>query len=343
MPLDSAEIERRVLALRSSQSERVAQVAGAQGALTARNIYVHPLSDAADSAIETIENTEERFKLGLDAIDLRTRGFGPKELVLITGFAHAGKTQLINTAILHNRNKRVLFFSMDDPAEMILLKLVCMKEGVDAETLEQRIREGDHKSKLALKQAATHVFDKLIVVDDSLGLQGMDRAIEEATRLWGYNPECVVIDYLASMRGTAGTLEDDGIKSKVADLKRWVKDKPFPTIVLHQNTRSRGGPGEPITMMSGGYGGEAEATFVLGVRRKRDATDLDDRMRDVHRDTITIHLVKNKRPPGKLSHPDGIDFYMAPSTGLIRPLGDGDIPIPRHNLHTAQEGLRAAA
>lgn len=300
---------------------------------TAGYRYVRPLSSAADAALEAIENVSERFMLGLDEIDLRTRGLGAKELTLVTGFSHSGKTQLINTAILHNRDKRVLFFSMDDPAEMILIKLVCMLTDTDAVSLEKSLRDHVEGARLKFRQAATHTFGNLIVVDESLSLAAMDKAIAEATDAWGgHPPHAVIIDYVASIQGE-DSKEDDGIKRKVAALKRWCKDKPFTTIAVHQNSRSNGSPGEPITMLSGGYGGEDAATFIIGVRRKKDWKELDEFARRQHEGTVTLHLVKNKRPPGKLTAPEGIDFEMNPETGLIR--------VRRERLTTAEEALAA--
>lgn len=328
--------------MNGAAEDRVEAVAVEQRDRAAIYKYVRPLSDSYVNVLDAIENTERRFMLGLHDIDIRTRGFGPKELVLVTGFSHAGKTQLVNTTILNNKDRRILFFSMDDPAEMILIKLVCMHEGVDAESLERSIAAGDERSKLILKQAATQVFDKLVIVDESLGLAAMDRAIREATEYWGgFGPEIVIIDYLGSMQSDGADDGDGGIKRKAQALKQWVKDKDFPTMVLHQNTRSNGGPGKPVTLTSGGFGGEAEATFVLGVRRKRDDLDLDEFLRQREENTVTLHLVKNKRPPGKKTGPDGIDFYMNPDTGLIRQLRDSDRPAPTQGLTSAKDALAA--
>lgn len=297
----------------------------AEEATTSRYEYVKPLAAAAEGVLEAMENSDDRFRLGLAEVDVLTRGFGPKELICITGFSHAGKTQLINTAILNNADKRVLFFSMDDPAEMILLKLVCMSEGISAEVMEQRVRNHDNSAKLMLRQAASGTLANLIVIDSSLGLAAMTKAIAEATHYWGVPPDAVVIDYLASMAGDGhNDDEDGGVRAKVAGLKRWVKDKPFPTLVVHQQTRSKGGPGQPVTITSGAYGGEAEATILVGIRRKRDDEKLDQWERDQHRDTITLHVVKNKRPPARITHPQGIDFRMDPDTGLIRGMSSSE-------------------
>lgn len=331
--LTEEEILERKAALVASVEARQSVAEGAAVERTAGYKYVRPLSAAADAALEAIENNDERFMLGLAPLDMRTRGFGAKELVFVIGFSHSGKTQLVNTMILNNRAKRVLFFSMDDPAEMILVKLVCMLHDIDAESLERRIQGHDAEARRWVRDAAVHEFRHLSVVDDSLSLANMDKAIDEYTHLHGEPPQAVIIDYLSSMQAQQGEGEDDGIKRKAAALKRWCKDKPFPTIVIHQNSRSNGAPGEPITLLSMGYGGEDVATFVIGVRRKKDWKDLDEHVRASHHSTCTLHLVKNKRPPGKLTAPDGLDFEMNSRTGLIR--------VQREGLETAEQALAA--
>jgi len=291
--------------------------------------YVRPFSTTYSEVLDGLQSTDHRFRLGIGPIDMLTRGFGPKELVYFTGFSHSGKTQLVNTAILNNIDKRILFFSMDDPAEMILLKLTCMYAGLPADELERLIHSGDEAATATLKRAACEIFKNLIVVDDSLGISAMDQAIEEATRLWGAAPELVILDYLELMQGDS--VSDDAnanVKRKSQSLKKWVKDKLWPTIVVHQATRSGGAPGQPISMTSMAYGGEAEGTIVIGVRRKRDNKDLDAWERQQHKDTVTIHVVKNKRPPAKVTKPDGIDLYLDPETGLIRAARPGDSVAP---------------
>jgi replicative DNA helicase len=310
--------------------------------------YVRPFHSTYGSIMEALENPDSRIMLGLPAIDVMTRGFGAKELVFISGFAHSGKTQIVNTMIKENLDKRILFFSMDDPAEMILLKLACMTAGYSADVLERRIRQGDETAKVELKTAAVDTFKNLIVVDESLGLSAMTKAVREATTYWGAPPECIIIDYLELMQGNS--FSDDAsanVKAKSQSLKRWVKDQDAPVIVVHQATRSKGAPGQAITMMSMAYGGEQEATMVIGVRRKRDDEKLDSFERQRVQDTLTLHLAKNKRPPARVTAPEGIDFYMDPDTGLVRPLRDNDIrsgqmTIDDGTITKADDALRLA-
>lgn len=64
-----------------------------------------------------------------------------------------------------------------------------------------------------------------------------------------------------------------------------------------------------------------EAIFVLEVFRKREDQDLDAWDRQQHENTVTVSVVKNKRPPCKTGE---TDLFMDPQTGVIRPLQPSD-------------------
>lgn len=279
--------------------------------------HLHFPPEQAETLLESLA-VEDGIDLGLPEIDLRTRGFRPKDLVVITGFAHAGKTQLVNTMVVNNLDKRILFFSLDDPAEMILAKLVAMLNGMSSVELERRVRAGDAEARAIVRDVAANQLRNLIVVDTSMGIPTMQEAIAEATDHWNALPHAVVIDFLELVPGD-GRSDDQAanVKSKSRAMKAFANQLAWPTIVLHQGTRSNAKPGSPITLVSAAFGGEQEATILLGVRRKRDFADLEASERNAHLDTVTIHLVKNKRPGGKLTHHDGIDFRMDQETGLI--------------------------
>ena len=343
--MTAEEIQQKLAMVRSTHLDVVANEQGSDPQFR----YVRPFHSTYGSIVDALENPDSRIMLGLPAIDVLTRGFGPKELIMVSGFAHSGKTQLINTMISQNLDKRILFFSMDDPAEMILMKLTCMTSGYSADVLERRIRQGDEEAKVTLKTAAVDTFQNLIVVDESLGLSAMSKAVKEATAYWGAAPECIIIDYLELMQGNS--FSDDAsanVKAKSQALKRWVKDQDAPVVVVHQATRSKGAPGQAITMLSMAYGGEQEATMVIGVRRKRDDQSLDSFERQCQQDSVTLHLAKNKRPPARVTAPEGIDFFMDPDTGLIRPLRESDLrgqqamPVDDGTTTKAADALRIA-
>jgi hypothetical protein len=67
------------------------------------------------------------------------------------------------------------------------------------------------------------------------------------------------------------------------------------------------------------YAGDAEATQVIGVSRRRDDTDLNADELAVVADQITVNVDKNKRPPCKKGV---VEFHLDSNTGRIMSLDD---------------------
>ncbi len=339
----SEEMQARLDALRSG-GELSASEASTDVSLPAT--LLRQPNSICDSLISALR-VEDGIGTGLGEIDTRTRGFRPTDLVIVTGFAHSGKTQLVNTMILRNPDKRVLFISLDDPAEMILAKLVAMHEGIGAEVIERRLREGDDAVEALIRKVSEEHLSSLRIVDENIGIPRMQQVVEEASEDWGERPHAVVIDYIEMMSGDGRY--DDGltnVRSKTQALKKWAKHADFPIVALHQGTRTNAKPGHPITMLSLAFAGEQEGTIIIGVRRKRDNADLDGYERNTHQHTVTLHIVKNKRPGGRCTAYDGVDYYMDEATGLIRELRNGDLLATRTNevraVDTASEAAQHA-
>lgn len=280
---------------------------------TNRYRFVRPLSEAADSLIDFMQNSDGRLMLGLPEIDLLTRGFGPGELIYITGYTHSGKTQVALTAIVNNRDRRFVVFTMDEPVELVLTKLVCARTGSNAERLEERIKANDAEAIARVRRIAAEDFSNVIVIDQSMTLDKMSAAIKEAEDYWGAPVDCAMIDYLELM----GNAEGVDVEEASQKLKGWVMSHDFPTICLHQGSRGNSAGGQRLTLRSMKYAGEQEAIMVLGVRRKRDDEDLDDYERLREANTVEISILKNKRPPSKIGEST---FYMEPASGLVLPL-----------------------
>lgn len=269
--------------------------------------YIKPLSDAADSWLDFTTNPEGRYRLGLDEIDIMTRGFGRGELVFITGKPFSGKTQVVLNAIANNPEARTLIYTLDEPRELVFAKLAALTTGINSDELERRVRAGDAFAVDAVRKVAIERIPSLFIVDDSLTLGQMTDAKNEATIAWGAPPDLVVIDYLELLPG-------EGVDQKAQGLKRWCKNADVPVICLHQASRGSSERGKPGGMDAMRFGGTAEATFVIEVFRKREDEDLDPHERRYHQDTVTINLAKCKRPPGKVGMHD---FHMDEETGLI--------------------------
>lgn len=278
-----------------------------------------PIVDLADHANNLIESLGQGdgIKLGLGTIDVLTRGFRPTDLVMVVGFSHQGKTQVTLNLILNNPDKRILFVTLDDPPEMILCKLVAMQIGWTAEHIEEKVRAGDEQTIELVRKCANEVFSNLVLHDERVAVEQLDSLVAEAERKLGGTLDCIIIDYLDLLKGIHVDDEFSGTKKKADAIKGWATHQAFPTICLHQTTRSGGRPGQPITISSMAFSGEQQSTIILGVRRKKDDLSLEWQERQAENDTVTLHIVKNKRPGGRLTPYGGITFHMDQDTGRI--------------------------
>ena len=299
-----------------------------------------PLSEAADSFVRWAQSPQERVHLGISRIDKELRGIAPGEIAMMLGFAHGGKTLLLLHALRNNRDKHIAMFIPDEPRQLVLTKLTCMHHGIDARELEARVASDDQEAIELLRRTAEEDFPNLAVFDQPLTSSDMERAYGEVCDVWGQVPELVVVDYLDLVE--AG----ETVPDKATFLKGFGRRHDVPILVLHQTSRHAGADGAKLTMSSGSFGGEQQATSIIGVRRKKyqiahEMNELiekldrshSERAQDrleflrheqrVHEHTVTVSLLKNKRPAGQLV--DDIDFELDPATGRLREL-DGELP-----------------
>lgn len=320
--------------------------------------HYKPLADAANDFVTQARTlrTGERIYTGIEVFDDAMRGLAPKELMVVQGFAHSGKT-LVTTAIIeHNRDRRVVLFTADEDRVLVLVKLTSLVTGVSAETLERRIADGDTETENLVRRVAATDFPNLAVFDQESDLRSMTNSIGEVTEAWGAKPDLVIFDYLDLLSVGEG---EGNTPTKMNAIKAWGKKQSVPLIVLHQASRTKGADGAEMTLTSGAYGGEQQATFIVGVRRKKSfykgiitefeakiasSANPSEAMRATleeakynytqHLDTLTVNLVKNKRPPGRLV--DDVDFTLEMNTGRL-------LPYEGKAMHTRTSNVGAAA
>lgn len=324
--------------------------------------YYRPLSEAADEFIRFAQTPEKRVKIGIPQFDDVIRGVAPGELCLINGFAHSGKTVLATEILLANKKNPIVLFTPDETRPAVLTKLAAATTGVGAEELERRIYKQDETARQLLIDVASE-YQHLAVYDENVTLHQMDVMLEEAQNAFNDPIKAVVFDYAEQLNEAIDT------KAKLDALKRWGKDQNVALIVLHQTSRTAGAGGKQLGIDSGSYGGEQQATFLLVVRRKinffRDRlVELEyklanssnpqaqqrytDQIAEIisveiprHMDTVSVGLVKNKRPPMTLV--DEIDFTIDKDTGRLFYTGKSEsIPIQNDlNIkgHSARELL----
>jgi hypothetical protein len=300
-----------------------------------------PLTEAVHSFVRWAQTPYERIHLGLPRIDDELRGIAPGELAMMLGYAHGGKTLLLLHCLQQNRDKHIAMFIPDEPRQLILTKLTCMHHGIDARELERRVAVDDTAAIDLLRQTAEEDFPNLAVFDQPLNAADMERGYSEVCDAWGQLPDLLVVDYLDLVE--AG----DTVPAKATFLKSFGRRHDIPLLILHQTSRHAGADGNKLTMSSGAFGGEQQATSIIGVRRKKysimseineltfkldrahsqSAADRLESLRydaRIHEYTMTVSLLKNKRPAGQLV--DDIDFEINLATGQLSPLLNGELP-----------------
>lgn len=314
--------------------------------------YLHyrPLVDAAKAFVREAQD-QRRIYTGTPEFDDEMRGIGSGHLCVVTGYSHSGKNVWVNKLLRYNKSKRVAFFGPDEPATLVLSKLASVESGVAARELEQRVAENDHDAIKLLRDTALIDFPNLIVFDKPLTAEVMRSGLDEARSVWGAKEDLIIIDYVDLLQ--AG----ETVQAKFDFIKGFGSREEVPIIAIHQTSRGAGAEGRKMTISSGNYGGEQHATFMVGVRRKKSALlaereellvrvakgsetaeerldEVNEQLR-IHQYTITVNLVKNKRPGGGLV--DDIDLELDTDTGR---LFDLDGHYPQQYLAEQQELIR---
>ena len=318
-----------------------------------QNKFYEPLSRAADDYVHWAQSPNDRVYLGFKELDEQMRGIAPSEMCIINGYSHSGKTLFLLQILMANKDKSVIYFCPDEPRTLTLIKLACVTNGVDANDLEKRIAGGDKQAINLLKETATEYFPNLAVFDQMMTLNDMEKALGEVRELWG-QPALMVFDYLELLQGGG-----EDVPSKANTIKAFGKRHNIPLLVLHQTSRSAGADGRKMTISSGAYGGEQQATHIIGVRRKKfeieaNIRDIEERLERsnqterllerldslrydlrIHGDTLTVNLVKCKRPSSVLL--DDMDFEIEYGTGRLNRLPNQVLPWKVQEEYTHQE------
>jgi len=299
--------------------------------------HYRPLRDAADEFISWARSPHDRVYTGIRELDEAMRGTAPGEVTLVQGFTHSGKTLVITEMILNNPDTLIVLFTPDETRPLVLTKLTSALHGVGAEELEQRIQQDDALARDMLISTAER-YCKLAIFDESVSVVDMDNMMDEVIAVYGERPKAVIFDYAELLEGP------DDVKAKMTALKAWGKRQRVAMFVLHQTSRTSGSGGKKMNIDSGSFGGEQQATHVVGVRRKKymhmamlalledkianssnpkSIEEYKSRVRQIETvdlprdmDTVTVSLVKNKRPPCRLV--DDIDYKIDLGTGRVR-------------------------
>ncbi len=232
--LDQA--ESKIFAIAEQQKNRTTQ-SGPQ--------LIKPLLAKTIQKIDELYHSNEALtgmSTGFTDLDKRTSGLQGGSLVIVAARPSMGKTtfamNLVESAIF-NTKLPALVFSMEMPAEQLLLRMLSSIGGVD----QGRVRSGklEDEDWPRLTSAITQLNEKLLYIDDSAALPPSElrSRARRIARDHGGKMGLIMVDYLQLMRVPG---YDNNRVNEVAEisrsLKSLAKELDCPVVGLSQLSRN---------------------------------------------------------------------------------------------------------
>ena len=176
---------------------------------------------------------------GFKNLNDKTSGFGKGDLVIIAARPAMGKTALVLNMALRaiERNEGVAFFSLEMPAEQLMLRLLAAKTSIPL----QQLRVGDLTDEQwqQLSAATDELSKKKLFVDDG-GYATIHHVRSKLRKLKTQHPEIsmAIIDYLQLMSGEGREGRQQEISEISRGLKQLARELQIPILALSQLNRS---------------------------------------------------------------------------------------------------------
>ena len=207
------------------------------------------LKDMQEITGDTLSYIERMKKLGnkhligettgFDALDRKTTGFNEGDLIIIAARPAMGKTALVLNMALKNveMNKGVIFFSLEMPAEQLMLRMLAAKTSIPL----QNLRKGDMSDNewSQLSGAFEDMNTKKLFVDDggSININQLRARVRKLAQNEDNNISLVIIDYLQLMQGTGNKDRHQEVSDISRGLKMLAREMKIPIIALSQLNR----------------------------------------------------------------------------------------------------------
>jgi len=201
------------------------------------------VTDATMAYIEEMKARGDSVLVGVDTgyaeLNRMTTGFGKGDLVIIAARPAMGKTSFALNMVqnLLENGKGVAFFSLEMPAEQLMLRLLSVKTSIQL----QRLRVGDMNADelKRLSDATEKMRHSKLFVDDH-GSVNIHQLRSKLRKLKSRHPEIelAVIDYLQIMNGTGGKDRHLEVSEISRGLKMLARELGIPIVALSQLNRS---------------------------------------------------------------------------------------------------------
>ncbi|MCT7528647.1 replicative DNA helicase [Aliarcobacter cryaerophilus] len=193
--------------------------------------------------IEKMKKLGNRYLIGqttgFEALDKKTTGFNEGDLVIIAARPAMGKTALVLNMALKNveQKKGVIFFSLEMPAEQLMLRMLAAKTSIPL----QNLRKGDMDDKewSILSAAFDDLNSKKLFVDDggSININQLRARVRKLAQIQENNISLVIIDYLQLMQGLGNKDRHQEVSDISRGLKMLARELKIPIIALSQLNR----------------------------------------------------------------------------------------------------------
>ncbi len=175
---------------------------------------------------------------GFAELNKMTTGFGKGDLVIIAARPAMGKTSFVlntvNSLILNG--KGVAFFSLEMPAEQLMLRLLSIQTSIPLQKL--RVGDMDDNQWSSLNGAIDNMNNVKLFVDDQ-GSININQLRSKLRKLKNQHPEIeiAVIDYLQIMQGVGNQDRHLQVSEISRGLKMLARELEMPIVALSQLNR----------------------------------------------------------------------------------------------------------
>jgi replicative DNA helicase len=177
---------------------------------------------------------------GFRNLNEKTSGFGKGDLVIVAARPAMGKTAFVLNVALKaiERNEGVAFFSLEMPAEQLMLRMLSAKTSIPLQALRVGDLKDDQWSQLSA--AVDDISQKKLFVDDG-GYATIHHIRSKLRKLKSQHSEIsvAIIDYLQLMSGDGGR---EGRQQEISEISRGLKqlarELDMPIVALSQLNRS---------------------------------------------------------------------------------------------------------
>jgi replicative DNA helicase len=177
---------------------------------------------------------------GFDALDKKTTGFHPSDLIIVAGRPAMGKTSLaLNMAVnaVKATQKPAIVFSLEMSKDQLVRRMLSSEGRVDATRMRANRLEGDDWPRLI--EAANILSQTEIYLDDSAPMTPLEIRAKSRRLLAEKGLSLVIVDYLQLMHSGGRRMDnrEQEISEISRSLKGLAKELAVPVVALSQLNR----------------------------------------------------------------------------------------------------------